>query len=338
VRNLLFIVLAVLILAGCAKSPEEVPMVDRPFILDIPEGFSAMPVPADNQLTVKRVELGKRLFYDKQLSRDFSVSCASCHHQQLGFAENVAISVGVNNAVGLRNAPTLANVGYLNALFAEGGIPSLELQAIAPIIEVHEMNLDFETLIQRLSSQADYLQLFELAYNSPPTSHTIVKALASFERTLISGNSRFDEYYFQNKTDALSQSEIRGMNLFFSEELACSSCHSGFLFTNQSLQNVGLYDIYEDEGLARLTSNPEDAGKFKVPTLRNIEVTAPYMHNGSIATLEQVVEHFNQGGVGHPNQSELVKPLNLNEEEKADLINFLKSLTDQEFLNNPSFR
>jgi cytochrome c peroxidase len=324
---------------SCSKEPVvQPPPYDDSYDLIIPPGFSQMLIPEDNLLTNARVLLGKQLFFDKRLSRDFSMSCASCHHPQLAFSEQLPISVGVNGTVGMRNSPTLANVGYLTALFAEGGIPSLELQAIAPIIEEHELNLDFLTLIERLESDEQYRRLFEIAYQSPPTALTIVKAISSFERTLISGNSTYDQYTFQGNLNALTESQIRGKNLFFSDELACSSCHSGFLFTNQSKQNIGLYDVYQDEGLARLTSNPDDIGKFKVPTLRNIEVTAPYMHNGSLATLEEVVEHFNTGGVGHANQSDLVKPLNLNEQEKQDLVNFLKSLTDHTFLNNPEFQ
>jgi len=311
---------------------------DDAFVLNLPPGFPEMPVPTDNQLTNARVLLGKQLFFDKRLSSDFSMSCASCHHPELAFAEQLPISIGVNGAMGMRNSPTLANVGYLTALFAEGGIPSLELQAIAPIIEVHELNLDFLSLIDRLENDEQYRMLFEIAYQSPPTALTIVKALSSFERTLISGNSPYDQYTYQGNPNALNESQIRGLNLFFSDELACGSCHSGHLFTNQSMENIGLYEFYEDEGLARLTSNPDDIGKFKVPTLRNIEVTAPYMHNGSIATLEDVVEHFNAGGVGHENQSDWVKPLNLSEQDKADLVNFMKSLTDHTFLNNPAHR
>jgi cytochrome c peroxidase len=327
----------VILLSACSKEPVEPTLVERPFRLKVPEGFAEMPVPEDNQLTVARVELGKKLFFDKMLSRDFSVSCASCHHPNLGFAETNPISLGVNNAIGMRNAPTLANVGYLTALFAEGGVPSLELQAIAPIIEQHEMNLDFATLIERLENNSQYTELFQLAYNANINAQTIVKALASFERTLISGNSKYDQYFYQGKTGVMNESELRGMELFFSDALACSNCHSGFLFTNESMQNIGLYVDYEDEGLARLTAESMDIGKFKVPTLRNIEVTGPYMHNGSISTLEEVIEHFNAGGEGHENQSEWIKPLNLTEQNKADLVNFLKSLTDEEFLNNPLF-
>ncbi len=304
------------------------------FDLDIPLGFPAPPVPENNPLTHAGVELGKKLFFDPQLSADNTISCGTCHQPQLSFAENIAISAGVNQTEGIRNAPSLANVAYQHGLFAEGGIPSLELQAVAPITEVHEMNMNFIDLMHRLESDDVYVDLFQKAYQTPPTAESTVKALASFQRTLLSGNSRFDQYYYQGKTEALNASEIRGMELFFDKETYCSSCHSGFLFTDQTFANIGLYTAYEDVGRARLTADPADVGKFKVPSLRNIAVTAPYMHNGSMQTLEEVVEHFNSGGVGHENQHNLVKPLNIDDQQRADLVNFLHSLTDESFLHN----
>ncbi len=323
-----------LLIAGCKRDGFYEPAVDPVFTLDIPTGFPTPPVPEDNQLTRARVELGKRLFFDPQLSSDNSISCATCHQPQLAFAETNPISIGVNQSAGIRNASSLANVAYQQGLFAEGGIPSLELQAVAPITEAHEMNMDFSDLMHRLEADEDYVQLFQKAYQTPPTTQSTVKALASFQRTLLSGNSRFDQYYYQGKTDVLNDSEIRGMELFFSDETNCSSCHSGFLFTDQSFANIGLYTNYADEGRARLTATPGDIGKFKVPSLRNIAVTAPYMHNGSMETLAEVIEHFNSGGAGHENQHELVKPLGLTEMEKADLVAFLESFTDEAFLTN----
>jgi len=338
VRYLLFISI-LLLLAGCRKDAPVLPETpDRPFELQLPPGFPTMPVPDDNELTYDRVELGKRLFFDKQLSVDHSVSCATCHDPARSFADENPISIGVGGAVGLRNSPSLANVGYQQALFAEGGVPSLELQALAPIIEPHEMNLGFLELIERLNADESYVELFQRAYGSQADTEFIVKALASFQRTLISGQSRYDQYHFQGMQQALNASEIRGMELFFSDEVGCASCHSGFLFTNQKFENVGLYTDYTDEGVARLTNDPADIGRFKVPSLRNVEVTAPYMHNGSISTLEEVVEHFNNGGAGHPNQSEWVKPLDLSEQDRADLVNFMHSLTDEAFLMNPAFQ
>lgn len=324
---------------GCQKidhSPTNDPQAA--YELALPPGFLPPAIPEDNALTVGRVALGKRLFFDAQLSVDKTLSCASCHLPERAFTETNPISIGVNNAVGLRNAPSLANVVYQKALFAEGGVPSLELQAIAPLTEAHEMNIDLETLLERLSADGSYVEQFREAYNTDPNTASLVKALASFQRTLISGNSRFDQYHYQGNNYALNASEIRGMDLFFSEEVGCDNCHSGFLFTDQTFQNIGLYDEYADEGRARLTEQPEDIGKFKVPSLRNIEVTAPYMHNGSMATLEEVVAHFNAGGSGHPNKSEYVKSLELTDSEQQDLVHFLMTLTDESFLNNPDYK
>lgn len=329
-----------MVFASCRKEPVAVdpPDFSGPYQWNLPPGFPPVPVPNDNTMTYERVELGKRLFFDKQLSQDFSISCATCHEPSRSFTEDRPISAGVNGALGLRNATSLANVGYQQALFAEGGVPSLELQAIAPIIEEHEMNLSFAELVERLSEDESYVEQFQRAYGTTPQIEPIVKALSAFQRTLISGQSRYDQYQYQGISTALNASEIRGMDLFFSEEVGCGHCHSGFLLTNQGFENIGLYADYDDEGVARLTDNPADIGRFKVPSLRNIEVTSPYMHDGSIQTLEEVVAHFASGGAGHMNQSEWVKPLELSEQDRADLVNFLKSLTDHNFLSNPNFQ
>lgn len=338
--RLLWVILIVLTFASCRKESVVVdpPDFSTPYQWNLPSGFPPVPVPDDNEMTYDRVALGKRLFFDKQLSQDYSISCATCHEPARSFTEDRPISIGVNGAVGLRNAPSLANVGYQEALFAEGGVPSLELQAIAPIIEAHEMNLSFAELVERLSADDSYVEQFQRAYGTAPQIEPIVKALSAFQRTLISGQSRYDQYKYQGINTALSDSEIRGMDLFFSDEVGCGNCHSGFLLSNQGYENIGLYESYADEGLARLTDSPSDVGRFKVPSLRNIEVTFPYMHDGSLATLEEVVDHFVSGGVGHANQSEWVKPLELDEQDRADLVNFMKSLTDHNFLSNPEIQ
>jgi cytochrome c peroxidase len=165
----------------------------------------------------------------------------------------------------------------------------------------------------------------------------ITRALASFQRILISGNSRYDQYAFQEKEEALTSEEKRGMELFFSEKTQCSSCHSDFNFSDGGFHNIGLYKSYDDPGRERITNQAEDHGKFKTPTLRNIELTAPYMHDGSLTTLEEVIEHFNSGGINHQNLDPRVKALNLSQTEQSELIAFLKSLTDEEFVSNPEF-
>jgi cytochrome c peroxidase len=217
----------------------------------------------------------------------------------------------------------------------DGGVQTLELQAQSPIFTHEEMDFTIAEFLERIEGDEEYERMFREAYDREPDAFGISRSIAAFERTFISANSRFDQYEYQNDVDALSESEKRGRDIFFSTETACTECHVPPLFTNFEFENIGLYANYVDTGRARITELAEDIGKFKVPNLRNVEMTAPYMHNGSINTLEEVVEHFNSGGVGHPNQSQLIKPLGLSEQDKADLVAFLRSLTDQQFLNNP---
>jgi cytochrome c peroxidase len=235
----------------------------------------------------------------------------------------------------MRNAPTLANIGYSPSFFHDGGVETLELQSQSPILAVEEMNFSIAGFLDRIEDDSVYNSMFQQAYGREPDAFGITRAIACFERTIISGNSRFDQYYYQNDLSALSESEIRGMNLFLSTEAKCESCHQLPMFTNFEFENIGLYTTYADSGRARITHLTEDKGKFKVPSLRNVEVTSPYMHDGSMQSLEEVVEHFNAGGVAHVNQSVLVHPLALVNQEQEDLVAFLKSLTDQSVLNNP---
>lgn len=322
---------ALLFVYGCKKD-ESIPYQQQ-----IPSWFPEMEIPAENQLTRARIELGRKLFYEPLLSLDTTVSCGKCHQLSKGLTDGLPISVGVNDALGLRNAPTLANVGYSPRFFHDGGVETLELQSQQPIFSVEEMNFTIAGFLERISEDEEYQRMFREAYNREPDAFGISRAIASFERTLISGNSRFDQFEYQGDQTALNESEIRGRNLFFSSKTECSSCHVAPLLTNYEYGNIGLYQNYADSGRARISHLEEDKGKFKVPTLRNVELTGPYMHNGSIQTLEEVVEHFNLGGVGHPNQSEKVKPLNLTSQEKSDLVAFLKSLTDSAFITNEAF-
>jgi cytochrome c peroxidase len=303
--------------------------------LAIPSWFSEMEIPAENQLTVARIDLGRKLFYEPLLSVDTSVSCGTCHKLEIAFTDGIPLSLGVDNAVGLRNAPTLANIGFAPYFFHDGGVETLELQSQQPIFSVVEMKFSIAGFLQRIVDDAEYKRMFTEAYNREPDAFGISRAIASFERTLISANSRFDQYEYQGISNALSAQEIRGKELFFSQQTKCSNCHEAPLFTNYEFENIGLYLNYSDSGRARISHLSQDNGKFKVPTLRNIELTAPYMHNGSMQSLEEVVGHFNVGGVVHPNQSDEVQPLNLTSPEKEDLVAFLKSLTDQSFVSNP---
>lgn len=321
---------------SCKKDPA-ISVVEEE-IMNIPMGFPLINYPADNGFTKERWALGKQLFYDKQLSNSNTISCASCHKQNVAFSDDVALSIGDNNNIGTSNSPTLANVAYHPYYTRAGGVPTLEMQILVPIQEHNEFNTNMVDLIEKLKQNKSYTQQSKSAYNRELDAFVITRALATFERSLISGNSRFDDYLYKGNAKALTQSEQNGYTLFTSNKTNCSSCHSGFNFTNYAFENNGLYENYADSGRMRLTQLPEDRAKFKVPTLRNIALTAPYMHNGSINTLTEIIEHYNSGGKNHINKNSMIKPLLLNAQEKQDLINFLHSLTDNTFIQNKNFK
>lgn len=298
---------------------------------ELPVGFPEIIFPEGNEFTEARWELGKKLFFDPIMSVDNSISCSSCHLPELAFSDDRVFSPGVENRPGIRNSPTLANVAYHPYFTREGGVPTLEMQIFVPIQEHNEFDFNIVLLAERLAADSTYIKMSRTAYDREPDPFVITRALANFERTLLSGGSRFDQ-------DALSGNERSGKELFFSEKTNCSVCHGGFNFTDYGFKNNGLYESYPDIGRFRFSKDSSDIALFKTPTLRNIEVTAPYMHDGSISTLKEVVEHYNSGGKNHPHQSELIQPLNLSESEKTDLVAFLKSLTDEAFLNNPIFK
>ena len=271
--SILILIVALFSLPGCK---EDSPV---PYELNIPEWLPLMEIPEDHQPTKARVELGRKLFYEPLLSLDSSVSCSSCHHPQNAFTDGLSISVGVDGALGMRNSPTLANIGYAPFLFADGGVQTLELQAQSPIFSVDEMHFTIAGFLARIENDPEYKAMFQNAYDREPDAFGISRAIACFERTMISGKSRFDQYEYQGVSNALSDQELRGKALFFSAETGCSSCHIPPLFTNYEFENIGLYTAYTDSGRARISHQSEDRGKFKVPTLRNVEVTGPYMHN-----------------------------------------------------------
>ena len=303
--------------------------------LEIPEGFPKPVFPEGNELTQERIDLGRMLFYDPILSLDSTVSCASCHDQSLAFADNKSISPGIKNRLGVRNAPTLTNVAYNPTLLFDGFLKTLEMQVLVPIQEHAEFNSNIVDIAEMLKQDSTYVRMSLAAYNRMPDPYVITRAISSFERTLISGNSKFDQEVFQRK-NVMNRSEKRGMNLFFNQ-LHCTKCHSGFNFTDFSTQNNGLYEVYADTGRQRATKLEADRALFKVPTLRNIALTAPYMHDGSIATLEEVIQHYERGGISHVNKSQFITPFKLKARQRKDLINFLNCLTDEEFISNPDF-
>jgi cytochrome c peroxidase len=332
-----FLLVLALVLALAHSCQEDEPTGPTPFVLEVPPHFPQPEIPANNTLTAERVALGKKLFFEKALSRDSSLSCASCHPQHLAFADDNAISIGVKDRMGFRNVPTLTNVAYHPYFFREGGSPTLEAQVLGPICNFDEMGFNARELANRLKTDETYETLAQEAYGRSIDLWVVTRAIAAYERTMISGNSRWDQYYLGDE-NALTESEKRGWELFSSERAACTQCHSGFDFSDYSFQNIGTHQEYKDLGRARVTVDSADIGKFKVPTLRNVELTGPYMHDGSFTSLEEVVAFLSQGGVGHFNQSEYVKPLNFTSQEQTDLVNFLKSLTDHDFVTDPAFR
>ncbi len=307
-------------------------------LLVAPVGFPEIPYPADNTFSESRWLLGRKLFYDPILSEDRSISCASCHMAQYAFSDTIPFSLGVGRSIGTRNAPTLTNVAYGPYFTRDGGVPTLEMQVLVPIQEHNEFNFNILLIAERMQADSVYTAMSMEAYGRTPDHFVITRALACFERTIISGNSRFDQFHFQGKKGALSMDERKGMNLFFSEKVGCSGCHGGFNFTDHTFKNNGLYLTYQDSGRIRLTNEESDRALFKVPTLRNVALTAPYMHDGSIRTLEEVVAHYVSGGKPHKQRSELIRPLNLNSKEQRQLVAFLKTLTDDEFINRKEYR
>jgi len=336
-RKTIFSILVAVVLCSCQKDN----LFQAPLTVDefeLPAGFPTISYPDDNAYTTARWELGKKLFYDNVLSIDSSINCGTCHRSSLAFSDDVSLSDGVKKRPGTRNSPTLANVAYHPYLTREGGVPSLEMQVLVPIQEHNEFDFNIVDAGERLMQDSTYVAMSQRAYDRKPDYYVITRALANFERTLISGNSPYDKYTFQNQTNALNEDEKAGMNLFYSEKTNCSGCHSDFNFTNYAFENNGLYAEYPDEGRKRLTGKPEDDALFKVPTLRNIALTAPYMHDGSIASLDAVIEHYNTGGQLHINKNNLIKPLNLTAVEKEQLLTFLRSLTDNDFIEEKRFK
>tara|TARA_B110000977_G_scaffold34937_1_gene46706 strand:- start:392 stop:1375 length:984 start_codon:yes stop_codon:yes gene_type:complete len=315
----------------CILSCEVDDQINTPFHLLVPKGFPEVNIPNDNQLTVERINLGKKLFYDPILSRDSSISCNSCHLQEFAFTDANKTSIGIEGRPGKRNAMSLANVAYANFLQRESGVPTLEMQVLVPIQEHNEMDFNIVAVAEKMNEDPNYRKLSYDAYGKLPDAFVITRAIAAFERTFLSGNSKYD-------TNQLSEPEQRGMALFFSDSLACSSCHGTFLFTNQQPENNGLYEQYTDSGRYILTGLQEDIGRFKTPTLRNIELTSPYMHDGSLSSLEEVIAHYESGGMNHVNQSAMLKGFTLTETEREELIVFLNSLTDYEFTQNAFFK
>lgn len=323
-------------LLHCTKTPSEA-TEENSFRLDLPNHFPEVPSPSNNSLSEKRIEMGRYLFYETALSKDSSLSCGSCHIQEAAFADHHAISVGIAQRIGNRNVPTLANIGYHPYLFAEGGSPSLEMQMIGPINSESELGFNTKKLIERLEKDPFYDSLSQTAYGRKMDLFTLTRSIGAFQRSILSGNAPYDQY-LNGDSSALAPQQIKGMKLFFSDKWACKTCHSGHLLSNFSFENIGLYKVYPDKGRILVSMDSLDEGKFKVPSLRNIALTYPYMHDGSLASLEEVIEHYNTGGKGHHNQHPSIRPLHMTEEEKKQLLAFFTSLTDSTMLSNPAYQ
>lgn len=316
-------------LSACQKNSESSSQSDLDALveLSIPY-FPEMPVPLDKPITEKRIALGQKLFFDPILSRNNDISCATCHLPEYAFTDALDFSIGTEGRRTERNAPTLFNLAWHPYFFMDGGNPELESQILGPIENPNEMDLPFTEAMARVANHPEYPDLFEEAFGDGVSPITLSTAIATYERVLVSYNSPFDQYYYQSNKSALSEAAKRGLDLFLSNELNCSSCHALPLTTNFNFENNGLYTFYQDAGRVRITEIAQDSGKFKVPTLRNIELTAPYMHDGGLKSLEEVIDHYASGGKNHVNKSPLLTGFQISESQKMDLILFLKSLTD----------
>lgn len=332
--EILILAVCLFLLCSCSWDPSE-PKDNLDFLdyMSIPQ----IVYPDDNPESEKAWELGKMLFYDSRLSKDGKVNCGSSHNPDLAFSDQSEVSLGAFNRPGARNASPLFNLGFHPYFTREGGVPTLEMQVLVPIQEFHEFNTNIVDLARELGKDTTYQRLSHEAYGRAFNHFVITRAISNFERSLISINSRFDQFARGEKS-ALSELEMEGMKLFFGDRAKCSGCHSGFNFTNYSFSNNGLYKEYSDPGRMRLTGNENDRSQFKVPSLRNVEVTAPYMHDGKTQTLSDVINHYSEGVQDNVSKSTQVEPLHLSNKEKKALVAFLKCLTDQEFLTKKNLK
>lgn len=373
VALLLVSLLAALAACGQEDPAPAPPSSEDAYAWRLPAGFPRPKVPADNPMSAAKVELGRRLFYDRRLSGNGTYSCGSCHEQKRAFTDGLGGALGSTGEIHPRGSMSLANVGYAATLtWANPLVTSLEKQALTPMFGESPVELGLagqeEELFARLRAEPLYQDLFPRAFPEVQGAinlDTITKAIAAFERTMISGDSPYDRHLAGDK-GAMSASAVRGKDLFFSERLECFHCHGGFLLADSvthdgkaidevTFHNTGLYNIdgkggypAPNRGVLEVSNQPGDMGRFKAPTLRNIAVTAPYMHDGSIATLSEVIDHYAAGGrtiasgpnagdgSKNPYKSEFVTGFLLTPQEKLDLLAFLESLTDSSFLNDPA--
>lgn len=325
-KYLKFFFFFVAIVWACQK-PNEIASnnEDETFQFNLPDWAPLPPIPENNSLTIAKVNLGKILFHEKKLSKNFDLSCATCHPPENAFAQNIAVPLGDENKPGFRNAPSLVNTAYKKFFFHDGGVRSLELQVLVPFDTHFEFNLSLPDALDRLNNDTFYVQAFKKAFNTSPDVNGITKAIAAYQRTLVSFNSKFDEFFYE-KQNVFNSDELAGFNLF---NLHCSSCHQGINFSNQQFYATGLPILSSDLGRFRITRLAEDSGKFMTPNLRNVAITAPYMHNGSISTLQEVLQFYSNEFTPNKDAS---KGLQLSTSEQTKIIAFLNTLTHKNFL------
>lgn len=296
--------------------------------LQIPLGLdSGLLAPPDNLVTLEKAELGRRLFSDKRLSADHSRACADCHERERAFTDGKRVAVGIQGQQGTRNAPAILNRTYGRAFFWDGRAATLEEQVLLPIQHPKEMGADLSTVIQRLRADVTYQRQFEDIFGRPPDARALSYALATYVRTILSGASDYDRYE-AGETTGLNPLAQQGLRLFRGRA-NCTACHAGPNLTDEDFHNTGVFWGQQpyDPGRFTVTEVSEDIGKFKTPTLREIARTAPYMHDGSLATLEEVVDFYTDGGRRNPYLDRELRPLRLTEDEKTALVAFLRSLT-----------
>ena len=333
------LIAAAAICSACSRqaAPVNEKPIGAPIAIKAPLGLPPVPVPADNPVTAETVALGRKLFYDTKLSADNTVACANCHSPQLGFTDGRKHSTGVGGKTGNRNAPTVLNAAYNTAQFWDGRAASLEMQAAGPIANPVEMNQTHEAAVGKIAADPEYKALFEAAFGPGPiTIGKVEKSIASFERTVLCGDSAFDRYRYGGDKSALSPAALRGLQIFTDKKRGnCSTCHSigetYALFTDGKYHNIGVGVNAEgeitDAGRYSETKNEADRGAFKTPSLRDIGLSAPYMHDGSLKTLKDVVDFYAGGGNSTPNLDHEIKEVKLSGQEREDLVEFLESLS-----------
>ena len=311
-----------------AKKAASVPLA--PEDIRVPLGLLPIQWPHDNPYSKEKALLGKLLYFDKRLSADGTVSCALCHHPKFAFADGRAVSTGIKGQLGGRSAPTVFNRAYSLAQFWDGRASTLEEQAKGPMANPLEMGNTHEALVSNLRNIPGYRNLFKAAFGSDElTIDHVAKAIATYERTVLSGNSAYDKWKAGNKA-AMTAEQVRGKDIFFGKG-RCDACHEGINFTSNGFHNIGVGTdkAHPDEGRFIVTKNPAEWGAFKTPTLREIARTAPYMHDGSMKTLEEVVDFYDKGGLPNKNLDKTIRKLDLTDQEKRDLVAFLKALNGE---------